>query len=42
MMLSAVIVLITFGLGDGLIHGLEARPLDITVSNHVNQHYVAG
>lgn len=42
MMVSAVNVLITFRYGDGFILCLEARPLDITVSNQVNQHDVAG
>lgn len=35
-------VLITLSLGDGFILGLEARPLDNIVSNHVNQHDVTG
>lgn len=41
-MLSVVNVLITFRHGNGFILCLEARPLDITVSNQVNQHDVAG
>lgn len=34
--------LITFRYWDSFIPGLKARPLDITVSNHVDEHDVSG
>lgn len=39
---NAMNILITFRPGDGFILSHEARPLDISVSYHVNQHDVAG